>query len=189
MHTACTCRAPVSVLRPIKPWHHRVECHKSVAASVAGALAQGFSCRTGCPWRTKMPTPLGRQSHVPPPWDCYGAPEKVCQPASRACAAMTCCPFAMRRISDRSRTSASQARMVSKCMRSNVTLATATRSGPGWGWASPHCTSYECHAHCAVPRGMEGGAGGWCRACGEGGVKTPLLPPIAVSPSALTPCL
>ena len=51
---------------PTKTWHHRVECHSSVASPVR-AWAKGFTCQIGGPWRTRIPTPPGGQSEMPLP--------------------------------------------------------------------------------------------------------------------------
>ena len=76
-----------------------------------------------------MPTPL-------PPGILGERPRTLAGPApARAC--ITCCVTAVRRVSESSTTSTRHSATVCQCGRKDMTLACATRNGPGWGCTSP----------------------------------------------------
>ena len=97
---------------------------------------------------------------------------------------ITRCPTAVRRISAISTTSARQSATVCQCRRKHVTLASATRMGPGWGSMSPHLNKRRGGK--AQHRGGGGCPFPGARAVGGGGSPPP--PPAWVCPSMVTGC-
>ena len=90
------------------------------------------------------PQPPGRRipdAPPPPPPPAPGAPQKVCRPKAAAWARITCYATTVRRVLESSTTSAGHSATVCHCMCRDVTLACATRSGPGWGCTPPQRSS------------------------------------------------
>ena len=106
---------------------------------------------------------------APPPRDSKGAPQNACQPDTPAWARITRYATAVRRVSVISTTSARQSATVCQCRRKEVTFASATCMGPGWGSTSPHLN--DRRGGKAQHRGGGGGAGG-----GAGGGEVPRPP-------------
>ena len=136
------CRESAPRPKPTRTWPQRVECQRvwaRASALVRGAPLGGRICLAGMPWRTRIPTPpAGASQMPPPPRDSKGAPQKACQPEAPACARITRCATAVRQVSEISTTSARQSATVCQCRCRDVTFASATRMGPGWGSMSPH---------------------------------------------------
>ena len=119
----------------------------------------------------------------PPPRDSKGAPQNACQPDAPACARITRCATAVRRVSVTSTTSARHSATVCQCKRRDVTFASATRMGPGWGSTSPHLNKWR--------GGRPSTGGGGVVPAREpepvGGGGQP-QPPAEVCPSLVTGC-
>ena len=69
-----------------------------------------------------------------PPRGSSGATQKACHPALGTLVATMCCPVGVRRVSSGNNTSASQARTVSKCARTEA-------------WPAPHTVALGVGAH------------------------------------------
>ena len=97
------------------------------------------------------PTPPGFQG-------LKGAPQNACNPEAPTWVHITCCATAVRRVSEINTTSTRQPANVCHCRRRDVTLASATRSGPGWGSTSPQCSSRRGERSRRHPTETGGGA-------------------------------
>ena len=112
-------------------------------------MGEGVRLGAGCPLGGKnLPGryALVHQDTHPPCWripdapsrDSKGAPQKACPLEAPACARITRCATAVRRVAEISTTSARQSATVCQCRRRDVKFASATRMGPGWGSMSSH---------------------------------------------------
>ena len=120
-----------------------------------------FAC-LGCLGVPGFPPPRLVHPRCPPPPGFQGRPPKGLPARGPCLGAHTCCATAVSRVSEISTTSARQSATVCQCRHRDVTLASATRMGPGWGSTSPHCRSKR--------------GGRPCTGGGEGGHAAPAAP-------------